>query len=230
MGTSGTYTYFSSLEVVDVIQDAFERCGIDFSAVSGNQLDSARRSLQMQISEFSNKGPNLWKVSLQTQALTSGTASYALNSNVIELLQVYVSDASFSPTQDYVLSAISRSDYAAYPDKTLAGQRPSQFYFERTTTPTVYLYPVQNNNNVTLNFYSWRIQEDVGSLVNQFDAPNRWIDAVTANLAWRLAMKFAPDRYPMLKEAGTEAFNAAAAEDVESVPLRIIPNLIGSRF
>ena len=230
MSTSGTYTYYTTLEVVDVIADSFERCGIDFSKVSGNQLDSARRSLQMQISEFSNKGPNLWKVSLQSQALTSGTASYALGTNVIEILQAYVTDASSSPSQDYVLSAISRSDYAAYPDKTLSGQRPNQFYFERTTTPTIYLYPVQDNANITLNYYSWRVQEDVGSLINQIDAPNRWIDAVTANLAWRLAMKFAPDRYDMLKAAGTEAFNAAAAEDVESVPLRITPNLLGARW
>ena len=230
MATSGTYTFYTTLETVDVIADAFERCGIDFSRVSGNQLDSARRSLQMQISEFSNKGPNLWKTTLQTQALTSGTRSYALGANVIEILQAYVTDTSATPDQDYVITAISRADYAAIPDKTLSGTRPNQFYFERTTTPTVYLYPVQDSANYTLNYYSWRIQEDVGSLINQFDAPNRWIDAVTANLSWRLAQKFAPDRYDMLKAAGTEAFNAAAAEDVESVPLRIVPNMSGSRF
>ena len=230
MATSGTYTWFQTLQTVDIIQDAFERCGIDFSKVSGNQLDSARRSLQMQIAEFSNKGPNLWKVELQTQALTSGTSSYALGANVIEVLQAYVTDASSSPSQDYVLSAISRSDYAAYPDKTLAGQRPSQFYFQRTTTPTIYLYPVQNNANITLKFYSWRIQEDVGDLFNQIDAPNRWIDAIAANLAARLAMKFAPDRYAVLQQAAVDAFNAAAAEDVESVPLRIVPNMMGQRW
>lgn len=230
MSTSGTNTYFTSLETVDIIQDAFERCGVDFSQVSGNQLDSARRSLQMQISEFSNKGPNLWKVSLQTQALTAATASYALGSNVIELLQVYVTDANSSPSTDYVLSGISRSDYAAYPIKTQSGTRPSQFYFERTSTPTVYLYPVQDNNNITLKYYSWRVQEDIGAFVNQIDAPNRWIDAICANLASRLAIKFAPDRYPVLKDAAADAFNAAAAEDVESVPLRIVPNIMGMRF
>ena len=224
MATSGTYTALSTLESVDILAEGFERCGIDFSKVSGNQLDSARRSLSLMLqSEWSNKGPNLWKVTLVSQALTSGTSSYALNANVIEVLQAYVTDTSPTPDRDYILSAISRSDYAAYPDKTLAGTRPSQFYFERTTTPTIYLYPVQDNGTHTLRMYQWRITEDVGSLINQIDVPNRWIDAASAGLGARLAMKWAPDRYAVLAQAATEAFNAAAAEDVESVPLRIVP-------
>jgi hypothetical protein len=231
MATSGTYTYFSTLESVDILQDAFERCGIDFSKVSGNQLDSARRSLQMLIaSDWSNRGPNLWKVTLQSSALAVGQSTITLNSNVIEVLQAYITDSSVSPSIDYVITGISRSDYAALPYKTQAGDRPTQFYFERTSTPTIFLWPVQNNTTKTFNYYSWRIAEDVGSLVNQIDAPNRWIDAATAGLAARLAMKFATDRYELLQKAYLDTYNAAAAEDTESVPLRVTPNMQGQRW
>lgn len=230
MATSGTTTYFDTLEAIDVTQDAFERCGIDFSRVSGNQLDSARRSIQFCISDWGNKGPNLWRVELATTALTAGQSVVTLDPNVIEVLQAYVTDTSQTPPINYVLSAISRSDYAALPYPTQAGYRPNQYYFERTTIPQMFLWQVQNNANMVLGYYAWRLQQDVGALTNQLDVPNRWYEALTANLAWRLAVKFAPDRAVMLKTDAQESFNAAAAEDVESVPLRITPSMSGARW
>lgn len=230
MATSGTNTYFSSLETMDICQEAAERCGIDFSKVSGNQLDSMRRSLQMGISSLGNKGPNLWKTTLQTSALTAAQSTVTLTPQCIEMLQVYVTDTNVSPNIDYVLSAISRADYAALPYKTQAGYRPNQYYFERTITPTVALWPVQDNAGIILKWYQWSLQEDVGALTNQIDAPNRWIEYICADLAWRTAVKWAPDRVQSLKVYAQEEFAAAAAEDVESVPLRVVPNMQGMRF
>lgn len=230
MSTSGTTTYFSTIEAVDVIQDAFERCGIDFSKVSGNQLDSARRSIQFCLSDWGNRGPNLWKVVQRTSALTSGQNTLTLSTDVIEVLQAYITDSSVSPSINYVITGISRSDFAALPYPTQSGDRPTQFYFDRQTTPIVNFWPVQSNTTKTFGYFAWVFVQDVGALTNQLDVPNRWYEALTANLAARLAMKFAPDRYPMLKDAATDMFNAAAAEDVESVPLRITPDITGGRW
>lgn len=230
MTTSGTTTFFSTIESVDVIQDAFERCGIDFSKVSGNQLDSARRSIQFCFSDWGNRGPNLWKVELRTSALTSGQNTLTLSSDVIEILQAYITDSSQSPSINYVITGISRSDFAALPYPTQSGNRPTQFYFNRQSTPIVNFWPVQDNATKTFGYYAWVFQQDVGALTNQLDVPNRWYEALTANLAHRLAVKFAPDRVPMLKTEAVEMFNAAAAEDVESVPLRIVPSMLGSRW
>jgi hypothetical protein len=230
MTTSGTTTFFSSIQAADVIQDAFERCGIDFSKVSGNQLDSARRSIQFCFSDFGNKGPNLWRVVQRTTALAVGQNTITLATDVIEVLQAYITDSSVSPPINYVVSAISRSDFAALPYPTQAGDRPTQYYFDRQSTPIVNLWPVQSNTTKTFGYFAWTFQQDVGGLQNQLDIPNRWYEALTSNLGWRLAMKFAPDRYAMLKENADQAFNAAAAEDVESVPLRIVPNLYGGRW
>lgn len=230
MGTSGTTTYFSTLEYVDVIQDAFERCGIDFSRVSGNQLDSARRSIQMTFSDWGNRGPNLWKVTQRTTALISGQNTITLNSDVIEVLQAYITDSSVTPSINYVVTGISRSDFAALPYPTQAGDRPTQFYFDRQTTPIINLWPVQNNATKSFGYFAWTFIQDAGAFTNQLDLPNRWYEALTATLAWRLAVKFAPDRVAMLKPEASDAFNAAAAEDTESVPLRITPNMSGSRW
>lgn len=230
MTTSGTWAWSSQLEGVDLIQESFERCGIEFSQVAGNQMDSARRSLQMLWSEFSNKGPNLWTVTLQSNALTSGVASVTLPVQTIEVLQCYVTDTSVTPNIDYILTGISRADYDALPYKTQSGHRPTQFYLDRQTQPIIYLWPVQDNNSIILRTHSWLFQQDVGNLTNQLDVPSRWLDAVAAKLAYRLAVKWAPQRMADLKQAADEAFAAAAAEDVESVPMRIAPDLLGSRW
>lgn len=230
MALSGTTSYFSAIESVDVIQDAFERCGIDFSKVSGNQLDSARRSIQFCFSDWGNRGPNLWKVEQRTTALAVAQNTITLSNDVIEVLQAYITDSSVTPPINYVVTGISRSDFAALPYPTQSGDRPTQFYFDRQITPIVNLWPVQDNTTKTFGYFAWVFQQDVGDLYNQLDVPNRWYEALTANLAMRLAIKFAPDRVPMLKSEAVEMFNAAAAEDVESVPLRITPNIMGNRW
>ena len=230
MTTSGTFAYSGALETVDLIQESYERIGMDFSRVSGNQMDAARRSLQMLWSEFSNKGPNLWTVTLQSNPLTSGQTSVTLPIQTIEVLQCYVTDTSVTPNIDYILTGISRADYDALPYKTQSGHRPTQFYLDRQSQPIIYPWPIVDNSSIVLKTHSWCFQQDVGALTNQLDVPSRWLDVVAAKLAYRLAVKWAPDRMADLKVAADEAFNAAAAEDVESVPLRIVPDMLGGRF
>lgn len=230
MSTSGVSNYFETLEYIDCVQDAFERCGMDFSQVSGNQLDSARRSIQFFFSDIGNKGPNLWRVVQRTSALTSGQNTLTLDPDVIEILQAYITDTSQTPPINYVVTGISRSDFAALPYPTQSGNRPTQYYFNRLSTPVVNFWPVTDNNTKVFGYFAWTMVQNAGAFTNQLDLPNRWYEALTSDLASRLAMKFAPDRYAVLKQAAIDAFNAAAAEDVESVPLRITPNIIGGRF
>lgn len=184
----------------------------------------------MGISEIGNKGPNLWKVELQSYPLTSGINTVTLPDEVIEVLDAFVRDSSVSPSIDYVLTQISRSDYDALPYKTQSGDRPTQFWFDRQITPIIYNWPVQNNATKTLYTRVWLLQQDVGDLFNQIDAPNRWIDSICANAAARIAVKWAPERVDKLQQLSDAAFSAAAAEDVESVPLRIVPNMFGGRW
>ena len=71
MATSGTTAF--DLDIDDIIEEAYERCAVRTN--SGRDLKSARRSLNILFSEWSNRGVHLWKVSLNTQELTSGTAT-----------------------------------------------------------------------------------------------------------------------------------------------------------
>lgn len=220
MTTSNSYT-FADIQQIDVITEAFERIGRNPASLSSNDLDSARRSLNFLFSDWANKGPNLWEVDLVTLPLTAGTQSYTLDVETVYILQSYTRTTSGGVNTDLVISPISRSEYAAIPNKAQTSQRPTQFYFQRTSTPSLFVWPVPLDDTVTLKYYRMKIQQDAGAFTNSMDAPNRWMEAIAAGLAAKIAVKFAPDRLQYLEGNATAAYDSAAAEDRERVPLRI---------
>ena len=98
MATSGTTDF--DLSVEEVIQEAYERCGLTTS--SGYDLKTARRSLNILFSEWGNRGIHLWKVKLKEQLLTAGTITYTTPDDCADVLEAYVSSTTgtTSDTQD----------------------------------------------------------------------------------------------------------------------------------
>jgi hypothetical protein len=122
---------------------------------------------------------------------------------------------------DLMMSPISRAEYDAIPNKAQLGQRPFQYYFQRTITPRLYIWQAPQDVGVTLFYHRMKIQEDAGAFTDSMDAPNRWMEAIAAGLAAKLSVKFAPDRLEFLQGLADGAYTRAAAEDREKVPLRI---------
>lgn len=223
MSSSGTYT-FGDTEQIDIITEAYERVGRLPSTLASNDIDSARRSINYMFSDWANNGPNLWAVDLQSITLTPGTLYYDLQPRTVSILQVYTRTTSGGINTDLMMSPISRAEYDALPNKAQAGDRPFQYYFERTITPRLYIWQVPQAAGVTLFYHRMKIQEDAGNFTNSMDAPNRWMEAIAAGLAAKLAVKFAPDRLDFLQTLADGAYTRAAAEDREKVPLRITIN------
>lgn len=222
MTSSGTYE-IGNEEQIDIVTEMYERCGRDPSSLSSNDIDSARRSLSYLFSDWSNDQVNLWKVQLFSQALTAGQSTITLTAQQVAVLQCYT----HIDGQDLVLSPISRSEYAALPNKLQTAQRPTQYYLERTIVPTLYLWPLPQDDTVTLKWYSVLIQQNPGDFTATMDAPNRWMEAIAAGGAAKLAQKFAPERLIYLEPAAAAAYARAKAEDRERVPLRIAPDMTG---
>lgn len=223
MSSSGTYT-FGDTEQIDIITEAYERVGRLPSTLASNDIDSARRSINYMFSDWANNGPNLWAVDLQSITLTPGTLYYDLQPRTVSILQVYTRTTSGGINTDLMMSPISRAEYDALPNKAQAGDRPFQYYFERTITPRLYIWQVPQAAGVTLFYHRMKIQEDAGNFTNSMDAPNRWMEAIAAGLAAKLAVKFAPDRLSFLQGLADGSYERAAAEDREKVPLRITIN------
>jgi len=220
MTTSGTYT-FGDTEQIDIITEAYERVGRNPATLSSNDIDSARRSINYMFSDWANNGPNLWAVDLQSITLLPGVLYYDLEPRTVSILQVYTRTMSGAQATDLMMSPISRAEYDAIPNKAQLGQRPFQYYFQRTITPRLYIWQAPQDVGVTLFYHRMKIQEDAGAFTDSMDAPNRWMEAIAAGLAAKLSVKFAPDRLEFLQGLADGSYARAAAEDREKVPLRI---------
>ena len=74
--------------VTEFIEEAYERCGLELR--TGYDLKTAKRSINLMLAEWANRGLNQWTIEQATQTVTEGTASYSLNTNVIDLLDMVV--------------------------------------------------------------------------------------------------------------------------------------------
>jgi hypothetical protein len=185
MASSGTSTF--NLNIDEVIDEAYERCGLTTN--SGYDLKRARRNLNILLSEWSNRGLNLWKVENKEQALTAGTISYATPSNCNDVLEAYVSTGAGNSATitDVSLTKIDRSAYAALPNKGSTGQ-PSQYYVDRQINPQIYLYQAPDAVTYTyLKYYYIARIEDAGAYTNTPDAPYRFLPCMVAGLAYYLS-------------------------------------------
>ena len=227
MTTSGSYS-FQALEQVDVITEAFERIGRNPAEITGYDTESARRSLNFMFSEWANNGPNLWCVELVTLPLVANQQSYTLDASTIYITNAATRTVVGGNNQDLVINPISRAEYLALPNKAQTAARPTQYYLERTNPPSLKVWPVPQDDSVTLLYYRMRTQQDAGAFMNSLDGPGRLLEAIAAGLAAKLAVKFAPDRMQVLTDMAVNAYKAAIQEDRERVPMRFRP--MGARL
>ena len=215
MATSGTYAF--SPEAQEFCEEAFERCGIDPASLTGRHLRSARRSLDLLFSEWSNKGPHLWAVDRQTQVLTASDGSYDCPAGTIAILEMSVTRDGI----DTPVFPMMRDEYLAIPNKTLEGM-PNRYYFDRhATTPTITLWNIPENSTDTLVYYRIRALQDVGAGANTLDIPQRWNEAVAAGLSAKLSVKYAPDRIGPLKGEAKAQLDLAMQEDRQRSPTKM---------
>jgi hypothetical protein len=72
--TSGSYVFDKNLGIDEIIEDAYERIGIQ--GTSGYQLKTAKRSLNILFSEWGNRGLQFWEVKNQNITLVDGQSVY----------------------------------------------------------------------------------------------------------------------------------------------------------
>ena len=221
MATSGTTAF--DLSIDDVIEEAYERCGIQFN--SGYDLRKARNSLNILFSEWGNRGVHLWKIEKQVQALTAGTATYTTPTSTSDVLEAYISSSATinSETTDITLSKIDRSIYAALPNKGTTGQ-PSQYYVDRQTTPTITLYQTPDATTFThLCYYTVKRIQDAGAYTNTADVPFRFLPCMISGLAFYISQKYSPEKTQALKLYYEDELKRALDEDGQRTSVFISP-------
>jgi hypothetical protein len=225
MATSGTYTF--NLDIGDAIEEAFERAGLQLRG--GYDYRTARRSINLLMLEWQNRGLNLWTVQEGSQALTAGTSRYTLSGDVLDLVEAFIrtDSADVNNQFDQTLSRISISQYAHLSNK-LTQSKPLQYYIEKDPSAiSVNLWPSPDDQKTyTLIYYYMQRVEDTGSPAsNNIDVPSRFLPCLVAGLAYKLSIKYGPDtnRSTFLKADYEEQWTEAADADRGKASLYISP-------
>lgn len=224
MAVSGSKNF--ELDVAEYIEEAFERCGLELR--TAYDLKTAKRSLNLLLAEWANRGLNQWTISQTAIALTQGTTSYSLDATnptaVIDVLDAFIRRTTNGTASDLQMNQISRSEYAAVPDKASQG-RPSQYFVDKQISPVIYLFNTPENSTDVLYVNRLMRMDDVDASTNTLEMPFRFYPCLSAGLAYYLSLKKAPERTGMLKQLYEEEFQRALSQDEDRASFRATPDL-----
>jgi hypothetical protein len=246
--TSGTATFDKTFSIEEIIEDAYQRVGVD--QLTGYQLKSARRSINIMFQEWANRGLHYWELKETNIDLIENQAEYHFfrsaaddtadsnraqaTTNQIEstifgmddvLEATFRTNRTQSSQQDVALTKISRSDYSALANKLQVGT-PVQYYVQRfIDRVTVTVYPVPNSSSASSDMHLYYVKriDDVGDYTNAGDVPYRFVPCMVSGLAYYLAQKYNPELVQQNKALYEDELNRAITEDGSSTSTYITP-------
>ena len=182
MATSGTFNF--ALEIDDVIEEAIEMVGGEQTL--GHEPASARRSLNLMLKDWQNRGILLWSTEASAITVTASVSSYALSGSTIDALQVIVN----RDNTDLPLTRISYEEYLQIPQKSQTG-RATQYSIKRDRdNPTLFIWPIPENSTDVLKVEKIRELEDINKSAGQnADVPKRFLPCLSAGLAFYMSIK-----------------------------------------
>jgi hypothetical protein len=239
--TSGTVTFDKTFSVDEIIEEAYERLGVQAS--SGYQLKTARRSLNILFQEWGNRGLHYWEVAEVNIDLIEGQAEYnffrstgdgtsaatnpANTYGVADILEASLRTNRTATNQaDSGLTKIARSAYSALASKLSKGT-PSQYFVQRLVDKTTLtIYPTADSSNASKDlhfYYIKRIQDVDSTYTDATDVPYRFVPCMASGLAFYLAQKFNPQLVQQMKLLYEDELARALAEDGSSASSFITP-------
>lgn len=221
MAVSGTYDF--NLDIDEVIQEATEMIGGEDTL--GHEPASARRSINLMLKDWQNRGVLLWTTSVSNVTVSASLANYSLSSSTVDALEVVIN----RDDTDLQLERITPEEYLLIPTKTQKG-RPNQYSIRRgRDNPVLSLWPLPDNSTDILKIEIVSELQDVNkSAIQNADVPKRFLPCLTCGLAYYMAMKrpLVPEnRIIMLKTNYEELLARAMQEDRERASMHVVPKL-----
>jgi hypothetical protein len=149
---------------------------------------------------------------------TSGTLSFS---------QIYLAN---TPTE-IPLARMNRDDYTNLPNKAFQSDRPLQYWFDRqVNNPIMHMWPVPNEAATVCQIVVWRQRYimDVGTMTQDVEVPQRWLEAIVSGLAAKMALELTevdPSLIPILDQKAAISLNIAQMEERDNSPMMIAPNI-----
>ena len=219
--TSGTYDF--NLEIGDVIQEATEMIGGEVTL--GEEPRSARRSINLILNDWQNRGVCLWTTNTTIVSIAASVSQVSLGSHVSDGMQVVIN----RDNTDLEMTRISYEEYLKVPNKGQTG-RPSQYAVKRFgDNVQLHLWSLSDVNTDKLKIEKIDYMQDVNkSAIQNADMPRRFLPALTTGLAYYMSLKrpgITEARARFLKAEYEERLGFAMTEDKERASLYITPKM-----
>ena len=238
--TSGTTTFDKTFSIDEIIEESFERLGIQ--DVTGYHLKSSRRSLNIMFQEWGNRGLHYWEVGELDLDLIEGQAEYKFFRSsgdgtsatstpngvygISDVLEAQLRSNRTQTTQsDSPMTKVDRSTYAGFSNKLSKGT-PNQYWVQRLidhVSISVYPTPDSTNASKDMHFYYIKRIQDIGDYTNATDVPFRFVPCMVSGLAYYLSMKYQPALIQQTKLVYEDEFARALAEDGSASSTHITP-------
>ena len=239
--TSGTTTFDKTFSIDEIIEEAFERLGIQ--NVTGYQLKTSRRSLNILFQEWGNRGIHYWEIGDTNLDLIEGQSDYdffrstadgtsatttapASVFGISDVLEAQLRSNRTQTTQsDSPMTKVDRSTYAGFSNKLSKGT-PNQYWVERFIDKVrIHVYPTPDSSNASkdMHFFFIKRIQDIGAYTNATDVPFRFVPCMVSGLAYYLSMKYAPQLMQGMKLVYEDEFQRALQEDGSASSTYITP-------
>ena len=240
--TSGTTTFDRTFSIDEIIEESFERIGLN--SVAGYQMKSARRSLNILFQEWGNRGIHYWEIAETNIDMVEGQAEYKFfrssddgtsatsNPNgvygISDILEAQLRSNRTQTTQsDSPMTKVDRSTYGGFSNKLSKGT-PNQYFVQRFIDHvSIQVYPTPDSTNASKDMHIYYIKriQDIGAYTNATDLPFRFVPCMVAGLAYYLSMKYAPQLIQGMKLVYEDEFQRALKEDGSASSTYITPKV-----
>jgi len=239
--TSGTTTFDKTFSIDEIIEEAFERLGIQ--NITGYQLKTSRRSINIMLQEWGNRGIHYWEIDdtnidlIEGQSdydffrsSADGTSAVTTPTNGItgmsDVLEAQLrSNRTSTDQSDSPMTKVDRSTYAGFSNKLSKGT-PNQYWVERFIDKVrIHVYPTPDSTNASKDMHIYFIKriQDVGAYTNATDVPFRFVPCMVSGLTYYLSMKYAPQLMQGMKLVYEDEFQRALQEDGSASSTYITP-------
>jgi hypothetical protein len=133
-----------------------------------------------------------------------------------------------SSVRDWPMNQFNRDEYAQQPNKQYEGTICTNYFYDKTVAPTITVWPVPSNGYDQLSVWRHRFVQDIGTLTQQIEVPQMWMESIIWQLAVRLAFELdgvTPDRQQSAVNMSERYLMDAELGESDNAPIYLVPGV-----
>lgn len=122
----------------------------------------------------------------------------------------------------------NRDTFSVMNNKYVQGHPSTSYFYEKKLTPQITLWPVPDSSDNHLLIYRHRQPQDVGTLLQQVEIPQRWMDGFIWLLSARLCFEMPgidPGRQTLIVQMADKVVLEAEQSETDGAPIYLTPGI-----